>query len=855
MRGVQSRVLSVGGFNQPVRADPAHLSADVEVELVRGTVDCANTQLATGMLPHRHPRIRPGVTAVCGVSSELAGLSTGLSHRRARDCRYDLYLLTAVPLRQCAAIVIPRQAGFQRVHQLESQNVANATDKLNLINNSRLAEGVKSPKGWKWLGDDQAVTWSREPSAGSKDEAMTLRSSSTANVGGWARRVRCKPDEYYRVECLVSCACDASGDADGLVLSMQPVVEGEPADDPVELIAPLTLEQPTRLRAYYHSPENVRSVEVQIGLARAKGVARIHSLTMQSIIEPETESHMLSCPPPPYAYPATKKVKKVTVCSSKRDARPISAILKKRFGAASVTAISADAFEADGTKADAILFPDDLPRGVKKLEALHKLAQTRIVVINLKAFEELSNEACMMRITKQADDSMQAKVSYANFMTRGFAIGDLFPFDWLGPDGLSFIQRQYRTSNAFKDFCKKHEYEVILASMANTDARSDCPICLFKPTPGGGVVVLDVEAAEQTPTNLHEPDLAFYFLLNILGAEQNTLGQYVAPLETEKEFRDQIVELGQRYSALVIKGERNPDKPRRDQIVELGGGDEGFGLPINTRPLIVLRTGLSGNDHDGVYGAMAWLKNLVRHEPFACPYALELLSRFRFAWIPFNSTYLGDMGWHRPDTVEVIEPAMDLKKQEVAAVIDLTAAEDRAYRLKCSDPALANRCRESLGQLTDRFVNNRFFYRAMDEGECRANPESMKWRIQKLAPHIESVGTSCFDAAIHRQALASGASLIRIEFPACEGYFTGQSVWRTDLVAQTLEHVVGLLFGWIAMNRQGKAIKVHAPDQLNGESAQIIRMEGSEPFRKDQRMSDGKPVTLPTASALCIANR
>ena len=104
--------------------------------------------------------------------------------------------------------------------------------------------------------------------------------------------------------------------------------------------------------------------------------------------------------------------------------------------------------------------------------------------------------------------------------------------------------------------CERHGYEVVLDSVCCTDASSDHPVCLFKPTEAGGVVVLDVEAAEAAATNFDEPDLALFLVSSALGLDQNVVGQYVSPARDEKEFRNEVDELGQRYPALVVHGGR-----------------------------------------------------------------------------------------------------------------------------------------------------------------------------------------------------------------------------------------------------------------------------------------------------------
>ena len=56
--------------------------------------------------------------------------------------------------------------------------------------------------------------------------------------------------------------------------------------------------------------------------------------------------------------------------------------------------------------------------------------------------------------------------------------------------------------------------------------------------------------------------------------------------------------------------------------------------------------------------------------------------------------------------------------------------------------------------------------------------------------------------------LATGGQSLRLEIPGSDANNTAHSIFRTDLAATLLEHVIGLRFGLLAVNRQ------NAPAQL-----------------------------------------
>ena len=739
--------------------------------------------------------------------------------------------------------------------------MGDAIDDLNLVKNPRLADGRTVARGWRWTGQGKAAGWSREVPAGDQDPVMTVRCEKPDGAAGWARHIRCKPEEHYRVEVVVCCNCQCAEDNGGFVLSLQPVRDGAACGRRMELPAPYRLDEPTILRAYYQAPPEVRRLELSVGLVRARGLARIHEVMMFPILEPEAKSHVHAAVPPPYAYPPPRPARTICVCSAEGPARakgptrPIVSLLRRRLGARAVRTVAPEAFRAGGLKADAVMIPDQAPPpALATLPALYKMAAERLMVLSLPAFAGIVGQAFEVRTVRQGDDPIHAKVRYANFITRGFAIADVFPYAWRGSDRRVFVQRQFRRSVAMRQFCGRHGFETILESECNTDAASGCPVCLYKPMDEGGIVVLDVEPAESVATNFDEPDLAFYVLLNVLGIEQNVLGQYVVAARHEKEFRDEVAELGQRYPELVVRGCDHPDKPRRDQVIEVGGRDESPGLPVVPRPLILIRTGLRGDDTDGIYGTMLWLKTLVRPQPYVCPYAQELISRFRLAWIPLCAEWHSGNGWRRPDDAGVLDVTAEIEPHSLAAVIDVTSAPIRRVRVVVSDEGRRARYADLLPELFRRFTDGRFFYRCVPPGECIHDRADMQWRTEQFIPEVVGDEMGAFGSDLHRRAAAAGAVLIRLEFPGPTADLSTGSIRRTDLVATTLEHVVGLQYGWVAMNRQVRSVRIAPPSVGPDATARILKMADSEPAATPCPLRPDKRVLLPPANALCIAS-
>jgi hypothetical protein len=390
---------------------------------------------------------------------------------------------------------------------------------------------------------------------------------------------------------------------------------------------------------------------------------------------------------------------------------------------------------------------------------------------------------------------MHAKVGWANFITRGFALHDAFPFASKGSDPHAFAQRQLRKGPRLTRLRKEHQFETILQSQTDTEATSGQPICLYKAVEGGGIVVLDTDPVETLPSTCDECNLAAYVLFNMLGADQSSLSQYVVPEETESDWFKTLQEFALRYPMFRFSG-----SDRHDGILQVGIDEDTFGLPMTPRPAILIRTGLRGDDLAGVYGTLVYLKNLVRAEPYETPYARKLLSRFRLAWVPLCGPWQ-PRHWDASLAAQRIEATGQFEREAVAAVIDITESPTRDLRIVYERrDADHERQERLLKALARRFAAGRYFYQAPAPGLAMSRRDEMSWGFETLVPKVV-VDPSPFCTELHRSAAAAGARLIRIEIPGANVNFVCNSIWRTDLAATTLEHVIGLQYGLVAMNR------------------------------------------------------
>ena len=174
------------------------------------------------------------------------------------------------------------------------------------------------------------------------------------------------------------------------------------------------------------------------------------------------------------------------------------------------------------------------------------------------------------------------------------------------------------------------------------------------------------------------------------------------------------------------------------------------------RPLILIHTGLTGSDYDGVYGTLLYLKNLVRSGRFACPYALELIQRYRLAWVPLGASWHQAWGWSNLDDPEPLELPLSFDPSELAAVIEITSTQCRLVRLLVSEAKMHQRIADLLPPASHPLLGGRFFYRAVPDGQPLSRFAARTWQSQELVPHCVADDGSSFVSPYTRQAIAAG---------------------------------------------------------------------------------------------------
>ncbi|MBN1513352.1 MAG: hypothetical protein JXB13_15150 [Phycisphaerae bacterium] len=716
-------------------------------------------------------------------------------------------------------------------------------DALNLVSNSRFTEGQRRPQDWRWIAQDPSCTYQRLPSKNGDPAGMQITVNGTMPRSGrpdgarlvWSQRVRAAGGQFYRIEAIFTLGGAPDQEVvstAGIVLSVQPLKGRVPVGERLETPAAAAVDG--TLRAFFRTPAGANGLDLRVGIRGPLPAVVVREVLVLPVLELELCSHPAAVPSPSYACAPPRVVKTIGLCGEVDEDRPLVRALRTRFGRQAVRVLNADALRkgpsrsAAQTGCDAILIQGTPPPPLRSMAALQTLAKDHLVVIGLSGLARVARGAVEVRTIRQKDDLLCATVYEANFITRGFALRDCFPFAWSGLNGADprvFVHNQIRPTKAFAAFCRKHGFTVLLRSETDADASSDRPLSLFAGTPAGGLLVLDLEPIDTAPSTLNEPSIVLHLLLNALGADSTALGQYAVPAWTHREFWEQLLDVEQRFDSYGAAFEdlAAPYRPDMRPRLHVGRPTKTLGLPVVERPVILIRTGLSGSDTDGVYGVMNWIKALLRPAPYACPYAAALFSRFRLTWQTLCADWPRDVGWLRPEA----EPATPgrLDPDRIAMVIDITNANTQTLRVAMPGASvLRRRAAIGLPALWNAVFAGRYFGRLPAAGQPLADQRHYAWQYDRLLPEVVT-DDSPFDTAFHRSALASGAELVRLETPSSPADFECNSILRTDRVATLVELLIGLHGGMLVTNRRVSDLTLRLPEGLVSprDALQILR--------------------------------
>lgn len=350
-------------------------------------------------------------------------------------------------------------------------------------------------------------------------------------------------------------------------------------------------------------------------------------------------AHPLALPPPWSAYPPPLRVRAI---ASFGGTSPQATTL---VGHAGLTLRSVSTRNGcRPAQADAVLLGEDATEAlVPSFERLTELADERVVIASLGCLAKLISAGGgpgHVHLRRQRDAAVCGRVEVANFITRGFALQDVFPCGWHEEGRGVFVQRHLVCTPHLRQWLRRHDLTVVLTTKAGSEYGSGHPMCLYRAGRSGFLLAVDFEPPPGFETARPVSPYLGRLVRQALGLDSPGYGQYCVPARVRDEFEQLMAWFCERFPPLRWIPTYSPAEEPPLGWVELcsdagaaGRGDSGPGpdrsgsgrifchaeLGCTRSPRgptrVELRTGFAPHEWDLIWGTQTFLKQLVRPEP------------------------------------------------------------------------------------------------------------------------------------------------------------------------------------------------------------------------------------------------
>ena len=139
--------------------------------------------------------------------------------------------------------------------------------KVNKMRNPQFRFGKESPTHWDWVVAGRGARWTRTPG----QPGITIVCGAATRQAAFRQSIRCKADQFYRIEATVQCSLAPHGAVQDAGLSLG-VQDEDSTDDDARSSPPLQhAAEPIDIRAYYNTGGNTRRLRISIGVQSAAG--------------------------------------------------------------------------------------------------------------------------------------------------------------------------------------------------------------------------------------------------------------------------------------------------------------------------------------------------------------------------------------------------------------------------------------------------------------------------------------------------------------------------------------------------------------------------------------------------------
>ncbi|MFB3891018.1 MAG: M14 family zinc carboxypeptidase [Phycisphaerae bacterium] len=717
----------------------------------------------------------------------------------------------------------------------------------NLLKNSSFKEGDESPSHWEWVVQAGLPVWSFDfQTPRGQGRSICILQDGQSWHGEFRQKVRCKGGRRYRLSGWIKVANEGTGSQSGANLCIRAFARGRQIHDLWFRPFFVGREEWRLWSIQYVAPCQSDSLLVSFDMRRSGGCAWFSDLELIEVSEPVFANADLTTPAAAAQGPALIKRAAVVIAGDGRSR--ITDMLEGLLGRGNVTQVDPRGNQV--FEGDALLVCHHGKKPVIGGGAVLGLCEDSLCVLTPESFAAAFEKHVKCRVARTSGAHPPARIVADNFLTTGFAKGDVIPWFRRADDGR---QEQPQVAVA-KEYLKRLDMQVIATADGERVGSDGPPVILWRPGERGGLLVMDIEMLNARPDFMAYENLAATILCNAFGRPQAYFGRFVYPGYPRFDFD------GFRRQVQAVAAAHPSIELREEGRSRLGRPIYSLAIGPKHAPTVYVDCGIHSDEWAPCYGSLLYLDRLAGECEAGHPLANALVGKLRLKVIPL----LSPDGWD--DHVRFIRDHLDLnrnfpvnwesytggskgsgplsepearivanifrRENLVAAVnwhettantnwVGLARLDGRYRKYATAVPAI-------FGQLIDGFPRRHFAWQAATWTQI-TDPHNFHWHSTDSFPYIRDYSPQkCPYELFYADSL--GIDALTIEQYGNSDLACSTSPQRTDMTGMIFEMLVGLQVGLVCRNYGWQTTRVTIPlivDRSRGQ-VRVYAADGTE---------------------------
>ncbi len=716
---------------------------------------------------------------------------------------------------------------------------------VNLLANPSFEAGEAAPDGWEWMVKAGRPIWSfDEACAWAGGRSIRILQDVGHVHGEFRQRVTARPGARYRLRGCIRVALEGTGINSGANLSARQLRAGEILRE-----APLRPffvgRHDWRLwTAEFVAEEGVDEIEVSFDMRDSDGAAWFDALELYEVPQP-LEASVRPAEARLRAGRCMSVARTVRVLADEAPGFFVNDVLKPLVGAVEVGGLGT---EVMGVHEDAVVVYGRQADRALDLDALLSLAARRLVVLTPAAFEYAARDGGVRAgVSEHMLLAPCARIERDNALTRGFRQGDVIPWWSDRGDTGTYVQQAIQ---ADAGALERLGFETVATCVTRGDGDGLAAI-LWRPTAGGGVLVMDLDMLDARPRYTADANPALVILSNALGRPQTLMGTWVVPGFDYDAFVEDLHALAARHRSLVLKEEGRSGEGR--PIYSLSVGDD-------AKPAFFADAGIHPYEWAPCFGLPVYAARLADEYAAGMPWARAMLEEMRFKCVPVFApdgwernqgmvhgvnlnrnfpTYWENHAGADKGPAPLSQPecrVIDriLREDNVAAAVSWH--ETSANTNWVGMPGYGGRYKPyaaAIPAVFRQFIDGASFYWQASLWTQVTDPRNFQYHYTDSHPYLRDYSVSRSPFLLHHSASLGVTSFLVEQYGNSEIYHSA-TPQRTDMTCRIVETLFGLQTGLVCRNCGGEDVAASVPLFAPGADAEatVYSQEGREVERR-----------------------